>query len=79
MSADHIKRIIREQLGTGDKPLLADMHLVDDLGADSLDNIELAMAVEEQLGFEITDDELEGCATVGNWLDLIVDKQAAAA
>lgn len=74
MSADKIKRIIREQLGVPLEALQADTHLVDDLGADSLDNVELAIAVEEQLGVEVTDDELEGCTTVGNWIDLIADK-----
>lgn len=52
----------------------ADTSLVDDLGADSLDQVELPMRMDEEFGIEVTDDEAEACTTVGQWIDLIVDK-----
>lgn len=54
--------------------MTADTSLVDDLGADSLDQVELPMRMEEEFGIEVTDDEAEACTTVGNWIDLIADK-----
>lgn len=74
MSADRVQRVIREHLCTGDKPLTSSARLVEDLGADSLDHVELQLSMEEVFGIAITDDEAEGCTTVGNWIDLIADK-----
>jgi acyl carrier protein len=78
MSADRVQRVIREHLCTGEKPLTSSARLVEDLGADSLDQVELQMSMEEVFGIAITDDEAEGCTTVGNWIDLIADKKGGA-
>lgn len=74
MSAARVKRIMREQLGVDESRLHAEAHMVDDLGCDSLDPIELSLAIEDEFGITITDDETEACTTVGNWFDLVADK-----
>jgi acyl carrier protein len=57
-----------------DATLTADKRLRDDLGADSLDQVELSMAVEEEFSIEVTDDEADACTTIGNWIDLVHQK-----
>lgn len=74
MTATRVKRIMREQLGVDEDQLHASARMAEDLGCDSLDPIELALAIEEEFGIAITDDETEACTTVGNWLDLVADK-----
>jgi acyl carrier protein len=75
MTAAKVKKIITDHLCVDDpENVTADHNLVDDLGADSLDQVELPMRMEDEFGIEITDDEAESCTTVGNWLDLIADK-----
>lgn len=54
--------------------MTADTSLADDLGADSLDPIELTIRMDEEFGIEVSDDEAEACTTVGQWIDLIADK-----
>lgn len=73
-TATRVRAIITDHLCVEADRVQADAHLVDDLGADSLDQVELTMAMEEELGIEVTDDEAEACTTVGNWIDLIADK-----
>ena len=73
-TATRVRAIITDHLCVEADRVQADAHLVDDLGADSLDQVELTMAMEEEFGTEITDDEAEACTTVGNWIDLITDK-----
>jgi acyl carrier protein len=73
-TATRVRAIITDHLCVEADRVQADAHLVDDLGADSLDQVELTMAMEEEFGTEITDDEAESCTTVGNWIDLIADK-----
>lgn len=64
--ADKVKSIIVEQLGVDEEEVTADASFVDDLGADSLDTVELVMAFEEEFGCEIPDDAAETILTVGD-------------
>ena len=62
--ADKVKSIIVEQLGVDEEEVTPDASFVDDLGADSLDTVELVMAFEEEFGCEIPDDAAEKIQTV---------------
>ena len=62
--ADKVKSIIVEQLGVDEEEVTPDASFVDDLGADSLDVVELVMAFEEEFGVEIPDDAAEKIVTV---------------
>jgi acyl carrier protein len=64
--ADKVKSIIVEQLGVDEEEVTPDASFVDDLGADSLDTVELVMAFEEEFGVEIPDDAAETIVTVGD-------------
>jgi acyl carrier protein len=64
--ADKVKSIIVEQLGVDEEEVTPDASFVDDLGADSLDTVELVMAFEEEFGVEIPDDAAETILTVGD-------------
>ncbi|MCB1735921.1 MAG: acyl carrier protein [Gammaproteobacteria bacterium] len=68
---DRVKKITAEQLGVDESEVTMDSSFVDDLGADSLDTVELVMALEEEFGCEIPDDKAEGIATVKNAVDYI--------
>ena len=57
--ADQVKKIIVEQLGVDEEEVTPDASFVDDLGADSLDTVELGMALEEEFGSEIPDEDAE--------------------
>ncbi len=57
--ADQVKKIIVEQLGVDEEEVTPDASFVDDLGADSLDTVELVMAFEEEFGIEIPDEDAE--------------------
>ena len=61
---EKVKEIIVAQLGVDEKQVTADASFIDDLGADSLDTVELVMALEEEFDIEIPDDEAEKIATV---------------
>ena len=61
---ERVKKLICEQLGVKEEEVTAEASFVEDLGADSLDTVELVMALEEELGIEIPDDEAEKIATV---------------
>ena len=63
---ERVKKIIVEQLGVSDDQVTTDASFVDDLGADSLDTVELVMALEEEFETEIPDEEAEKLATVGD-------------
>jgi len=72
---DKIKAIIVDQLGVDEADVTADASYVDDLGADSLDIVELVMALEEEFGLEIPDEEAEKIRTVGDAVKFIQDRQ----
>ena len=61
---ERAKKIIAEQLGVSESEITSESSFVDDLGADSLDTVELVMALEEEFGTEIPDDEAEKITTV---------------
>ena len=69
--ADKVKSIIVEQLGVDEEEVTADASFVDDLGADSLDTVELVMALEEEFETEIPDEEAEKITTVQQAIDFI--------
>jgi acyl carrier protein len=75
--ADKVKSIIVEQLGVDEEEVTPDASFVDDLGADSLDTVELVMAFEEEFGIEIPDDAAESIVTVGDAVKYIEKTQAA--
>ena len=65
-TADRVKKIVVEHLGVEADAVTPDASFIDDLGADSLDIVELVMAFEEEFGVEIPDDAAEKIATVGD-------------
>ena len=69
-----VKQIIVEQLGVDESQVDNNASFVDDLGADSLDIVELVMAFEEAFELEIPDEDAEKIATVKNAIDYIEDK-----
>ena len=72
--ADQVKKIIVEQLGVDEEEVTPDASFVDDLGADSLDTVELVMAFEEEFGMEIPDEEAEQLQSVGDAIRYIQEK-----
>jgi len=61
---EKVRAIVKEQLGVGDAEIKPEAGFVDDLGADSLDLVELVMAMEEEFGIEIPDEDAEKIRTV---------------
>ncbi len=74
VSQDKIKQIIADQLGVKKEEVTDNAKFVDDLGADSLDTVELVMALEEEFGIEIPDEEAEKLVTVGDALKYIEER-----
>ena len=74
---DRVKSIIVEQLGVDAEEVTPDASFVEDLGADSLDTVELIMAFEEEFGVEISDDDAEKIRKVRDAVDYI-EKRAKA-
>jgi acyl carrier protein len=72
---EKVKAIISEQLGVDEAEITPSASFTDDLGADSLDQVELVMALEEAYGLEIGDEDVEDMKTVQNAIDYI-DKNA---
>ena len=68
---ERVKKIIAEQLGVEEDEVTPEASFVEDLGADSLDTVELVMALEEEFGIEIPDEDAEKILTVGKALDYI--------
>ncbi len=69
---ERVKKIVCEQLGVKEEEVKASSSFVDDLGADSLDTVELVMALEEELETEIPDEQAEKLTTVQEAIDYIV-------
>lgn len=75
MSVDEkVKDIISEQLGVKKEEIKPESSFIDDLGADSLDTVEVVMALEEEFGIEIPDEDAEKITTVGDAVKYIDDK-----
>lgn len=74
---DRVKKIVVEQLGVKDEEVSTESSFVDDLGADSLDTVELVMALEEEFKTEIPDEEAEKITTVQQAIDYIKNHAAA--
>ncbi|MGI6777737.1 MAG: acyl carrier protein [Acetivibrionales bacterium] len=68
---DKVKKIIVDQLGVDEDDVVMEASFIDDLGADSLDIVELIMALEEEFDLEIPDSEAEKIATVGDAVEYI--------
>jgi len=68
---EKVKAIIVDQLGVKEEDVVADAHFVDDLGADSLDTVELVMKFEEDFDIEIPDEDAEKIQTVQDAVDYI--------
>ena len=70
-SFDKVKEVIMDKLGVDEEEINIEASFVDDLGADSLDTVELIMQLEEEFGMEIPDEEAEKLTTVGSAVDYI--------
>ena len=66
-----VKRIVADHLGIDEQKVTDESSFIDDLGADSLDTVELVMAFEEEFGSEISDNEAEKILTVGDAIKFI--------
>ncbi|MBF0262397.1 MAG: acyl carrier protein [Magnetococcales bacterium] len=73
--AERVKKIVVEQLGVDASQVTEEANFVDDLGADSLDTVELVMALEEEFGCEIPDDAAEKIVTVKQAIEFIEKNQ----
>ena len=75
--ADRVKKIAVEHLGVEEAKVTDNASFIDDLGADSLDTVELVMAFEEEFGVEIPDDAAEKILTVKDAIDFLKENAAA--
>ena len=71
---ERVKKIVIEQLGVNESQITPDASYIDDLGADSLDTVELVMALEEEFGVEIPDEDAEKITTVDQTVAYIKEK-----
>ncbi|MEE9281409.1 MAG: acyl carrier protein [Myxococcota bacterium] len=72
-----VNSIITDQLGVDRESLTPEANLLDDLGADSLDVVELVMALEEEFGIEVPDDDVENMRTIGDIIHYIETRAEA--
>ena len=72
---ERVKKIIVEQLGVKEEDVKPEASFVEDLGADSLDTVELVMALEEEFDIEIPDEEAEKITTVQSAIDYLQNNQ----
>lgn len=70
---EKVKQIVAEQLGVDEDQVTGDASFMDDLGADSLDTVELVMALEEEFDIEIPDEDAEKIVTVQDAIDYIAE------
>ena len=75
--ASRVKKIVVEQLGVEESKVTENASFIDDLGADSLDTVELVMALEEEFGIEIPDEDAEKISNVNQAIDYVKTNQAA--
>ena len=73
MSNDKIKEIIMDKLGVEESKITMEANFINDLGADSLDQVELIMQLEEEFDMEISDEDAESLVTVGKVYDYVKD------
>jgi|TARA_Y100000034_G_scaffold40360_1_gene49740 acyl carrier protein len=71
-----VKKMVADHLGVDEVKVTDESNFIDDLGADSLDTVELVMAFEEEFGSEISDSEAEKILTVGDAIKFIENKSA---
>ena len=74
---EKVRAIIVDQLGVSESDVTAEAHFVDDLGADSLDTVELVMKFEEDFDIEIPDEDAEGMRTIADVEKYVSDRVAA--
>ena len=67
-----VRAIVSDKLSISEEQVTEDASFIDDLGADSLDSVELVMALEDEFGLDIPDDQAEKLTTVGKAIDYIV-------
>ena len=72
--SDKVKKMVADHLGVDETKVVDEANFIDDLGADSLDTVELVMAFEEEFGSEISDSEAEKILTVGDAIKFIESK-----
>lgn len=75
MEFEKVKRVIAEQLGVDESAVTMDASFVEDLGADSLDIVELIMGLESEFDIEIPDEDAEKISTVGDAYNYIKDRE----
>ena len=73
---EKVKKIVADHLGVDESKVVEEASFIDDLGADSLDTVELVMAFEEEFGSEISDSEAEKILTVGDAIKFIESKSS---
>ena len=71
-----VKKMVADHLGVDEAKVIEEANFIDDLGADSLDTVELVMAFEEEFGSEISDSEAEKILTVGDAIKFIENKSS---